>query len=76
MKYKNIKLSFRDIEADTKDNYHETSELPENFPKHKQQFLAMKPMVDVSIKIDPERKDIERNLAMGINALNALEGIH
>ncbi len=67
-----MRLSYR--EAATTDVYHNQSELPENFPKQQNQFIAKKPVVDVTIKIDQERKNTEKNIAMGLNALNQLEG--
>lgn len=66
-----MRLSYR--EAATTDIHNDQSQLPENFPKQNQ-FIAKKPVVDVTIKIDPERQKIEKNIAMGLNALNQLEG--
>ena len=69
----NIKLSYRDVQADTKDNHHEVSETSENNPKLHQNIDLMKPRIDVRIKMDEERAANEKNISMGINCLNQLE---
>lgn len=69
-----MKLSYRDVRtAATTDIWHDQSETLENFPKEHFPGLANKPQVDVHITIDPERKDIQKNEAMGLNVLNQLE---
>lgn len=67
-----IKLSYRDVLADTKDIHHDQSETQENNPKHHQELDLMKPQIDTRIQIDPERAEIEMNLAMPLNARNQI----
>jgi len=67
-----IILSYRDVLADTKDVFHDTSETENNNPKHHQELDLMKPQIDVRIKLDKERVDIGENIAMPLNALNQL----
>lgn len=52
------------------------SETSDSFPKQHWQMVGDsedKPDVTVHIRMDPLRKDIQRNEAMGLNALNQLE---
>lgn len=67
-----IKLSYRDVIADTTDIHHDQSETPENNPKDNKGLLKMKPQVDVRIKIDKERTNIEEQKNMGINSRNLM----
>jgi len=70
-----IKLSRRDVLADTKDIWHGQSETSENFPKQHFPGLINKQEVDVHIIMDRERADIQKNEAMGLNVLNQLERV-
>ncbi len=67
-----IKLSIRDVQADTKDIHHDMSETQENNPRKKQEILKMKPMIDVNIKLDKDRVETEKNISMGLNARNQI----
>ncbi len=66
-----IKLSYRDLRSDTKDIWHNQSETDENFPKNNH-GIVQKPQVDTRIHLDPERTEIDLNLAMPLNVRNQL----
>jgi hypothetical protein len=66
------KLSYRDVWSATTDTHHDQSETENNNPKHHQELELMKPQVDTRIQIDPERAEVEMNLAMPLNARNQL----
>ena len=68
-----IKLSRRDIKADTTDIWHSRSETEDNNPVKDNVEIPGKPQVDVHIKMDKERADAELNMAMPINVMNQLK---
>jgi len=68
-----IRLSYRDIKADTTDVWHSHSQTEENNPVEDNPEVPGKPQVDVHIKMDKERTEHDFNMAMPLNVRNQLE---
>jgi hypothetical protein len=68
-----IKLSFRDIKADTTDIWHSKSETEDNNPVEDNVEIPGKPQVDIHLKMDKERAEADLNMAMPLNVRNQLE---
>ena len=67
-----IRLSYRDVQSDTKDVNRDHSQTQENNPVENKGLLKLKPQIDVNIKLDKDRVDVGEEITMGLNSRNLM----